>query len=158
MRMRTIGNSTIALFKAEEAVNITSEALKKDPEIGLDKRIRIGVIGCGRIAGVHINGYARNNNVELVAFCDIKEDNAQQRAHRFNARSYTDYKKMIKEENLDGVSICTPPFTHKEIAIEALNKGINVLCEKPLAVSVNEAKEMVEAARNNGVLLLSNGA
>ena len=62
---------------------------------------------------------------------------------------------MIEEENLDGVSICTFPSTHKEIAIEALNKGVNVLCEKPLAVSTNEAKEMVEAARNNRVLLMT---
>jgi len=119
------------------------------------RKSKIGIIGCGGIAGAHINGYARNNNVELVAFCDVKGDNARQRAHRLNARSYTDYKKMIEEENLDGVSICTFPSTHKEIAIEALNKGVNVLCEKPLAVSTNEAKEMVEAARNNRVLLMT---
>jgi predicted dehydrogenase len=98
------------------------------------EKLKIGVIGCGGIAGAHINGYTRNNNVELVAFCDVKGDNARQRAHRLNARSYTNYKKMIEEENLDGVSICTSPSTHKEIAIETLNKGVNVLCEKPLAV------------------------
>jgi len=62
---------------------------------------------------------------------------------------------MIAEEDLDGVSICTFSSTHKEIAIEALNKGVNVFCEKPLAVSTDEAKEMVQAAHNNEVLLMT---
>ena len=120
-----------------------------------EKELKIGIIGCGGIARAHINGYAQNGNVELVAFCDVRKDNAQQRANEFKGRSYTDYKKMIEEEELDGISICTPPFTHKEIAVEVLNKGINVFCEKPLAVSINEAKEMVGSAHNNEVLLMT---
>lgn len=120
-----------------------------------EKELKIGIIGCGGIAETHINGYARNSNVELVAFCDVEEDNAQQKASEFKGKSYTNYKKMLEEEGLDGISICTPPFTHKEIAIEALNKGVNVLCEKPLALSTNEAEEMVEAARNSEVLLMT---
>jgi len=59
------------------------------------EKLKIGIIGCGGIARAHINGYAQNDNVELIAFCDLKEDNAQQRANEFKGRSYTDYKKMI---------------------------------------------------------------
>ena len=70
-------------------------------------------------------------------------------------RGYSDCRSMLEKEKLDGVSICTPPSSHQQIAIEAVKRGVNVLCEKPLAPTVNGAVSMVEAAKNNKVLLMT---
>ncbi len=156
MRMGTIGNSTIRLLKAKEAVNSTLEALKeKDPEILLDKRTRIGIIGCGGIAAAHINAYRENDSANLVSFCDADMEKAKECADKFEGRFYSDYREMIEKERLDGVSICTPPSSHKDIAVTLLSRGINVLCEKPLAISAFQARQMADTATKNNVLLLT---
>jgi len=118
-------------------------------------KIRIGIIGCGNIATAHINAYSKNEDVNLTSFCDVEAERARKYADKFKGKFYSDYKEMIEKEKLDGVSICTPPSTHKEIATTFLSRGINVLCEKPLAISTSQAKQMVDAATKNNVLLLT---
>ena len=115
-----------------------------------NKKLKIGIIGCGGICnGAHIYAYKDNNDVEAVAFCDIVLSKAKNTAENFgvpDARCYESYEEMLEKEELDAVDICTPNYLHSIIAVAALNKGINVFCEKPDAVSVAEAQKMSDAA------------
>jgi predicted dehydrogenase len=120
-----------------------------------DKVIRIGIIGCGSIANAHVQGYQTCTDAKITSVADSVGDRAQEMGSKLGAKAYSDYHEMLKNEELDGVSICTPPAFHKEIAIAALNAGVNVLCEKPLAINAAEAREMVDAAEKAGKLLVA---
>jgi len=116
--------------------------------------IKIGVVGTGGIADFHLRGYQSVKDVELVACCDVQEDRVKAFAEKYGfKRHYNDYRKMLAIEDLDGISICTPNYAHKEPAIIALKRDINVLCEKPIAMNAKEAKAMVEAAQKSKGLL-----
>ena len=92
---------------------------------------------------------------EIVAICDINPKKLDDVSKRYpKARLYKDYKEMIETEELDAVDICTPNNYHSIVAIYALNKGINVICEKPDAVSTEEALKMKEAAEKSGKTLM----
>jgi len=121
-----------------------------------DKSLRVGVIGAGRIAEVrHIPEYLSNKDVELVAIADIDKVQLEKIGKKFNIkRLYTDYREMIKNEKLDAVSVCTPNYLHASITIDALEKGLNVLVEKPMATSLEEADRMIEVAEKNGRILM----
>ncbi len=118
----------------------------------MKKVLKVGVIGCGFIAPMHLTGYTKLDNVKVVALCDIVEEKAKGLAARFaeDARIYTDYKKMLSDEELDIVSVCTENNMHAPITIDALNAGANVFCEKPMAITGAEADQMVAAAKANG--------
>ena len=118
----------------------------------MDRKIRVGIIGCGGIAGAHIGGYKTLTDIaEVVACCDIDGAKAERyaNAHGIPAH-YVDYKEMFEKENLDAVSVCTWNAAHAPRTIAALNAGKHVLCEKPMAMSVEEALAMQEAAEKNG--------
>lgn len=119
----------------------------------MDKKLRIGIIGCGFISAVHLGGYAKCKEVKLVAFCDIIEERAQAAFDKFGSEEshvYTDYREMLAKENLDAVSVCTENNMHAVITIAALNAGCHVFCEKPMAITGAEADTMVAAAKKNG--------
>ena len=122
----------------------------------MDKKLKIAIIGAGGISkGAHMNAYEKMDNVEIVAVCDIIEERAKAGAARFEgAEAYTDYKDVLCIDGLDAVDICTPNYWHSIIACDALEKGINVFCEKPDAVSVSEAERMKEAADKSGKTLM----
>lgn len=118
-------------------------------------KIKIGVIGVGNISESHIQAYQKNPNVELYAFCDINEDRLQKMSEKYGVtRCFTDKDEMLKLSEIDAVSVCTWNSAHAPCTIAALNAGKNVLCEKPMATSEAEAKEMLEAARRNHKLLM----
>ena len=120
-------------------------------------KIRVGIVGCGGIAmGAHTPAYLMEKRVEVAGVCDIIPERAQKAQKRFfhSAKVYTDYKEMLKDESLDYIDICTPNYLHSIIAVDALNAGKHVLCEKPDAVSVEEALKMNEAAKKNGKTLM----
>lgn len=118
-------------------------------------KLKVAVIGCGSIAKYrHIPEYAANPHVELVAFCDFSKPPADHYAEKYGAKSYTDYRELLKNEDIDAVSVCTQNVDHAIVSIEAANAGKHVLCEKPMATSMEEAKAMIEAAKNNGVYLM----
>ncbi len=118
-------------------------------------KIKVGVIGCGSIAKHrHIPEYAMNENVELVAFCDIVTERAQEFANEYNAKAYTNYKELLKQEEVDVVSVCTPNALHAPISIAALEAFKHVLCEKPMATSAEEADAMIAAAASSGKKLM----
>ena len=119
-------------------------------------KLKIAMIGAGGIAkSMHAPAYEKMKNVEIIGVCDIIEERAKFLADRLGAPFYcTDYHDILKLEGLDAVDICTPNYLHSIIAVDALNAGINVFCEKPDAVSVSEAAKMKEAAEKNNKVLM----
>ena len=115
--------------------------------------LNAAVIGIGSMGKNHARIYAELDNVNLAALADTNETLVNELAEKYNAKAYTDYKDMLKNEKLDLVSIAVPTKKHKEVALEAINKKINVLIEKPIAADIEEAKEIIGAAKKNKVKL-----
>lgn len=119
------------------------------------KKIRVGIIGVGNIAENHIKAYQQNENAELCAFCDINEERLKAMGEKYGVtRLYTDKDEMLQQEELDAVSVCTWNSQHAPCTIAALQAGVHVLCEKPMAVSAKEAGAMKQAAEESGKLLM----
>ncbi len=118
-------------------------------------QIKIAVIGCGAIAKHrHIPEYANNPNVKMVAFCDPVIERAEANAKQYGANAYKSYQDLLQNEELDAISVCTPNVYHAPITIAAVVAGKHVLCEKPMAISRDEAKAMIRAAKDAGVILM----
>lgn len=116
--------------------------------------LRIGIIGCGGIAnGKHMPALKKQKDVHMVAFCDIIEERAVKAAKDYgtpDAKTYTDYKKLLEDKTIDVVHVCTPNKEHSFITIDALEAGKHVMCEKPMAKTYAEAKAMLDAAKRTG--------
>lgn len=119
-------------------------------------KIKVAVIGTGNISREHIGAYLKNPNVELYAFCDIREPQLKLMGETYGVtRLYTDKDVMLKElPEIDAVSVCTWNSQHAPCTIAALKAGKHVLCEKPMATSAAEAMEMKKAAEESGKLLM----
>ncbi|MBY0061734.1 MULTISPECIES: Gfo/Idh/MocA family protein [Priestia] len=118
-------------------------------------KVKIGVIGCGSIAQHrHLPEYKMNEQVELVAVCDINTERANSVAQQYGVKAYTNYEELLASGTVEAVSVCTPNYLHAPISVAALNSGVHVLCEKPMATSEEEAKAMIEAAKTNGKKLM----
>ncbi|MDF2986811.1 MAG: oxidoreductase [Eubacterium sp.] len=120
-------------------------------------RLKIGIIGIGSISDCHINAYIKNTDVELYALCDVNKERAMQAAVKYNIpfeRVFSDMAEMLKLSEMDAVSICTWNSAHASCTMAALNAGKHVLCEKPMAINAEEAKEMKLAAEKSGKLLM----
>lgn len=117
-------------------------------------KFRVGIIGVGGIAnGKHMPSLAKLPHVEMVAFCDIIEERAQEGKAKYgtpDAEVYTDYRKLLERKDIDVVHICTPNKWHSEMTVAALEAGKHVMCEKPMAINYAEAKAMVDAAKRTG--------
>lgn len=122
------------------------------------KKAKVGIIGLGGISTVaHIPSYLEMDNVEIAAVCDINPEKIDKFREKFNLTevpAFTDYRELLDVAGLDYVDICTPNYLHSVIAVDALNKGLHVLCEKPDAVSVEEAEKMKSAAEKSGKHLM----
>jgi len=120
----------------------------------MEKTLKIGIIGCGGIAnGKHMPALKKLDTVKMVAFCDLVEDKANQAALIYgtpDAKVYTDYKELLKDESIDVVHVLTPNRSHSFISIDALEAGKHVMCEKPMAKTYAEAKAMYEASERTG--------
>lgn len=114
------------------------------------------VIGCGRISPNHFAA-AQANNLNIVAICDVVEERMEEKAKKFNLSSevkrYTDYKKMIEENQIDLIGICTESGKHAEIALDCIDKGINLIIEKPIALSLKDADEIIRRSKEKGVVV-----
>ena len=118
--------------------------------------IRIGVVGCGSIAEIaHFPALSKREDVIIAAVCDINPKTAEDSANKWGAKSwYTDYRDMFEKTKIDAVIIATPNNYHRNQVIAAAQCGINILVEKPIAVTNKEAWDMVEACREHGVKLM----
>ncbi|MBE6613436.1 MAG: Gfo/Idh/MocA family oxidoreductase, partial [Ruminococcaceae bacterium] len=120
------------------------------------EKLRIGIIGTGGIAHSHMNAYARRDDIEITALCDIVPGKAAAFAKEFgleNAAIYENHEEMLDKEQLDGVSVCTYNRQHKAPTVCALEHGVNVLLEKPFSVTLEEAVEMCRAEKASGKIL-----
>jgi len=120
------------------------------------KRVRVGIIGCGLIAGSHVSGYLKSGMAEITALSDSRIERAKALAEKYGlhrANIYENYEELLKDKSVDAVSICTPHHLHAEMTVKAAENGKHVLCEKPIAISLNQADEMINACRRNGVKL-----
>ena len=117
-------------------------------------KLRVGIVGCGSIAlDKHMPALALIEEVEMYAFYDIDQVRAREAALKFGGKSakvYDDVDKLLSNKDIDVVHICTTSTTHADLTIRALEAGKHVMCEKPMATNVEEAKKMVEAAHRTG--------
>ena len=109
-------------------------------------KLKVGVIGCGGISGVHIPALMAMDEAEIVAVCDIKQDRREKAAALTGAQPYEDWHEVIAREDIDIVHILTPHYLHAPMAIAALKAGKHVLTEKPMASEINDALEMIKTA------------
>lgn len=115
-------------------------------------KVRLGIVGCGRIAETHAEALELIPEAQVVGVCDTDSKRAKSFADRFNAPSYSDHRKFYETVHMDGVIICSPPVFHADQAISAFEHKINVLCEKPLCMNANEARDMMKAQEKAGVI------
>jgi predicted dehydrogenase len=123
---------------------------------GGDRVARIAVIGGGTFGEMHLRAFTqlqRDGQAELVALCDISEDLLAQRREQYGVKGYTDYAEMLAKEDIDGVTVVTPDFLHREFVTACLEAGKHVLVEKPLDVTVEGCDAMITAADDAGTIL-----
>lgn len=119
-------------------------------------KVKVGLVGCGFVAQKrHIPAFKKlRKNVTISAVCDLNEDLAKEVARRFGIpHVYKNLSNMLSKEDLDIVDVCTPPQNHSSVAVEAMEKGCNVVLEKPMASSLKDCDDMIRASKNNGVRL-----
>jgi predicted dehydrogenase len=120
----------------------------------MSAKIKFGLIGCGRIAQRHAEHI--NKKGELVAICDIVREKADEFGKKYDAKVYYDIDELfIREREIDVISVCSPNGLHAEHAVKALNAGVHVLCEKPMALSVYQCGEMIKAAERTNKRLFA---
>lgn len=118
-------------------------------------KLRVGLIGAGNIANTHLGCYIKNPDVELAAICDIDFAKCNATADRFNIpKRFASVGEMLANVELDAADVCVWNCAHAECSIAALNAGLDVMCEKPMAMNAGEAEAMLEAAKKNGKLLM----
>lgn len=112
--------------------------------------LKAGIVGCGGIAKAHIDGY-QQNGIEIVALTDLSMGAAKATAENLDnkAEVFTNAEELIDSGKVDLISICTPPVAHADVAVYALQKGVHVLCEKPLAHNLKDAEKIREATEKS---------
>lgn len=141
---------------ADNILDRFKDGSKEEKIIDTDKKIKVGIIGTGWIAEAHVANYLRCPDVEIVAAADLVPGKAEKFCKDNNIegiRLYPDHKSMIDAEELDAVSVCTYNRTHAECTIYALEHGVNVLLEKPMCVTLEEAVEICRAEKKSGKIL-----
>ena len=115
----------------------------------------IGIIGCGKISQVrHIPEYAANPEARIVGFFDMNLERAAQLARQYDARSYSTLEELLADSEIEAVSVCVANHAHASVTLAALRAGKDVLCEKPMAISMEECEEMVRVADECGRILM----
>ncbi|NLE14169.1 MAG: Gfo/Idh/MocA family oxidoreductase [Clostridiales bacterium] len=128
----------------------------EEKKVYASKKIKVGIIGTGWIAESHIQSYKRQPDVEVVAAADLIPGKAEAFMKKFEVEGvnfYPSHKEMIDNEELDCVSVCTYNATHAECTIYALEHGVNVLLEKPMCVTIEEAADICRAEKKSGKVL-----
>jgi predicted dehydrogenase len=118
------------------------------------ERVPVAIIGCGRIAQDHLQACEAVEGARIVAVADVVEHQAASVAAEFHCRAYADYRRMLEVERPTAVLVCTPPSSHAQITLDALAHGSHVLCEKPFATTLADARKMVSSASEAGLVLM----
>ncbi|MCD6117060.1 SDR family NAD(P)-dependent oxidoreductase [bacterium] len=116
------------------------------------KPLQVGIIGCGGISEMHLSILSKMEKVNICAAADVNEQRGKEKADQYNiGKFYNDYKEMIDNESLDVVHILTPPQTHYDIALFAMEKRCHVFIEKPFSLNLKEAEGLFESSQKNRV-------
>lgn len=107
--------------------------------------VKTGFVGCGGIANAHMKNLVQMDNAEMVAFCDIVEERAKAAADEYGGKAFTSHAEMYEQVEMDAVYVCLPPFAHTDQETLAVEAGISLFVEKPIALTMEKARE-VEAA------------
>jgi predicted dehydrogenase len=110
--------------------------------------LKVGLVGVGGISGAHIPAWEEMENAELVALCDIRPERMEKYSDK---RCYTDFDEMLEKEKFDIIDICLPTYLHADYAVKAMEKGINVICEKPISLKEEDVERVYSTAEKNGV-------
>lgn len=140
---------------ADEVLNQFTQAVEEKKTAG--RKVKFGIIGTGWIAESHVRYLKQMDDVEIVAMADLIPGKAEKFAEKFGVsgcRFYPSHKELIDNEQLDAVCVCTYNATHKECAVYALDHGINVMLEKPMSVTTEEAVEICRAEKRSGKTLV----
>ena len=140
----------------KSSLNKFEDVSKESGAVDRSKKLKVAIVGTGWIAHTHMKQLVQMDDAEIVAGCDIVEGKAEEFFKEFgleNVRCYTSDKEMYEKENLDAVCICTYNATHAECAVNALDAGVNVLLEKPMCVTTEEAVEIMKAEKRSGKIL-----
>lgn len=118
----------------------------------MGKKVRFGIIGCGVISKLHGIAMEIVEDAEVVAICDILEEKMDAFIEKFGpAKRYTDYKELLKDPEVDAVSICTPSGMHGEMVIDAARAGKHIFCEKPIEITKEKIDNMIKEVEKAGV-------
>jgi predicted dehydrogenase len=116
---------------------------------------KIAIIGAGVISDFHVQGWKNISGAEITTVVDLNKDLAKEKAEKWGVKNFeTDYKKILEKPDITICDICLPHFLHAGITIDLLNDGKNVLCEKPVALTIEEALEVQKAEKASGKLLM----
>lgn len=145
---------------SDAVLNQFTQAVEEEA-VETGRRFKVGIIGTGWIAEAHLESYLEMDDVDIVAMADLIPGKAEKFAKRYNkdgrldnVRFYPSHKELLDAEtDLDAVSVCTYNMTHAECSIYALKKGVNVLLEKPMCVTTEEAVEIMKAEKESGKLI-----
>ena len=114
-------------------------------------KLRVGIIGVGRISDLHYEGYKDNPKAQLYAIADVDTDSLERRKREWNVeKAYSDYRQLLEDPKVDAVEVITPHHLHAEIGIAALEAGKHVSMQKPMAVNVPECDALIDAAKRSG--------
>ena len=121
----------------------------------MSDKFKVGIIGAGRMAYWHLSGYRQMRGVDIVGIAVRTRPNVERLQKKFNIpNGYTDYKLMLEKHQPDAVNVTTPTYTHCPIVVDSLQAGCHVLCEKPMAMTVEEADRMIETEKRTGKMLM----
>ncbi len=110
--------------------------------------LKVGIVGVGGISAAHIDAWHRIEEAQITAMCDIRSERLEPHP---DARHYLSFDEMLEKETLDVLDICLPTYLHADFAVKALEKGIHVLCEKPLSLCAADVKRVYDTAASHGV-------
>ena len=113
--------------------------------------LKVALVGVGGISGAHIPAWESMDDAELVAICDIRPERMEKYPDK---RRYTDFDEMLENENVDILDICLPTFLHADFAVKAMEKGINVICEKPISLNREDVHRVYSTAKKNNVCFM----
>ncbi len=119
----------------------------------MKEKFNFAVVGCGKIGERHCEVLKNHPEVELVAVCDSTKERADSFATKFSAKAYYDYVELLEDNNIDIISICTPSGLHAKQAIAAAKAKKHIICEKPMALTIEDCDNMIQAAAENNVRL-----
>lgn len=109
------------------------------------EKVKVGMVGLGNIGSHHIRYMKAMENIELAGVCDIVREKADRFAAEYNSKAYYSHEDLFRLSGIEAVLVAVPHYDHVSVAVDAFNRGLHVLCEKPLAVHVNDAEKIIEA-------------